>query len=61
MISTFCNDINDIVNIELWINSLNGIYVKQYTDIIKLQPLKRIFMYIRKFHLTWNWNFDQKL
>lgn len=46
MISTFCNDINDIVNIELWIKSLNGIYVKQYTDIIKLQPLKRIFMYI---------------
>ncbi|GBC16600.2 uncharacterized protein OCT59_026624 [Rhizophagus irregularis] len=43
IIPTFCNG---IVNIELWIKFLNGIYVKQYMDIIKFQPLKRIFMYI---------------
>ncbi|CAB5296227.1 unnamed protein product [Rhizophagus irregularis] len=43
MISTFCDG---IVNMELWIKSLNGIYVKQYMDIIKFQPLRRIFIYI---------------
>ncbi|CAG8693722.1 4345_t:CDS:2 [Rhizophagus irregularis] len=31
---------------ELWIKSLNGIYVKQYMDIIKFQPLRRLFIYI---------------
>lgn len=37
---------DSIVNFELWIKSLQSIFVKKYLDIIKSQPLKRIFLYI---------------
>jgi hypothetical protein len=43
MISTFCNG---IINLELWIKPFKGVFAKQYLDIIKLQPLKRILVYI---------------
>ncbi|PKY57403.1 hypothetical protein RhiirA4_478456 [Rhizophagus irregularis] len=37
---------DSIVNLELWIKSIKSIFVKKYLDIIKSQPLKRIFLYI---------------
>ncbi|GBB86709.1 hypothetical protein RclHR1_01310005 [Rhizophagus clarus] len=43
MVSTFCEG---LVNLELWVKSLNSVLAKQYLDIIKFQPLKRILMYI---------------
>ncbi|RIA99193.1 hypothetical protein C1645_811658 [Glomus cerebriforme] len=41
MVSKFCNG---IVNCEFWISDLNSTLTKPFLDIIKSQPLKRIFI-----------------
>ncbi|CAB4402943.1 unnamed protein product [Rhizophagus irregularis] len=43
MVSKYCNY---IVNLELCINSFDNVFLKQYLDIIKLQPLKKITIYL---------------
>jgi hypothetical protein len=43
MITKTCNC---IVNFELWIKSFKSVFAKKYMDIIKLQPLKRVLLYI---------------
>jgi hypothetical protein len=43
MITKTCNC---VVNFELWIKSLKSVFAKKYLDIIKLQPLKKVLLYI---------------
>jgi hypothetical protein len=43
MITKNCNC---IVNFELWIKSPKSVFAKKYLDIIKLQPLKKVLLYI---------------